>query len=539
MPKKLPLGAPKVVVSDLDASTVVRPDAQKAEKNGAGPMTVVVSGILAEGERVGAFVEVPSDVCLLAYGRGAPSYEDLDLSVFTDEGAPIVVDESPDAHPSVMLCPPHPERVYLSARASMGDGLVTIAAHLVPREHAVAVGRALGARGGGGEGSRPADWPGIDDVVRAHRDSLGGKWEEFRKVAVTVDPRLPTQVSFNLEPDQCVDGVFIPDDEVGTLEVEVSDDQGRSIARAKDGGRFKSLTVCSNTKMSASLALRPHTGRGLAAIVLARARGESYRDLADRRDVAWTGAALGLEEAMARRQGALVNAGYTHGKVVTQGKLLLGRRVSVPLEFKPAPGACERIDVMAGAPLSLVDGRIWDDRANLVASNTGYDGVTLFMCTKGRGHLDLDVHGRPGPFAVVARAEPWQSSAFAAAPLASARMLGRAAEGSHGVYVGVPVEVRSFHLDSEHQQVWDRTVSPAHCLRVVVGSEGDGMGLTLRLFDATTGEDLDRSQGTESVGAQVCAPSGEARRVRIELQTSTGRRKAIVGERLLQDATMP
>src|SRR6185437_11298992 len=97
----------------------------------------------------------------------------------------VAVDEAPDPRPAILLCPPHAPRVYVAAHVANGEGLVGVAAHLVPRDRAADVGRALSAHSAFGGGPRPADgFGGLDDRVRAHRAALGGTWEEFRKVAV-------------------------------------------------------------------------------------------------------------------------------------------------------------------------------------------------------------------------------------------------------------------------------------------------------------------------------------------------------------------
>jgi hypothetical protein len=193
-PGVAPVTAPHVTQGELDARSLLGDLPTRAMRLGAGPIAMVASGELAmPEERLGAFVEVPVDACLLAYARGAASVEDLDVSVYSEEGTPVALDEASDVHPTVLLCPPHPDRVYVSARAPAGDGLVALAAQLVPRDHAALVARALGARGAVGEGPRPADSvTGLDDVVRTHQTELGGTWELFRKTLVSADTRAPT-----------------------------------------------------------------------------------------------------------------------------------------------------------------------------------------------------------------------------------------------------------------------------------------------------------------------------------------------------------
>ncbi len=531
-PQKAPLAAPRVTAGDLDARVLLGDLPVRAQRLGAGPPSIAASGEMVEGERVGAFVEVPRDVCLLAYGRASSMVEDLDIAAFADEGNPVAVDEGPDPRPTLLLCPPHPERVYLAAHVVVGEGLVALGAQLVPTERAPDLGRALGARGGWGEGPRPAEaWPGLDDRVRARRASLGGAWEEQRRLAIAVDARSPALVTFPVEADACVDVLIVPDETVAMLEVEVMDGEGRVVARAKEGGAERTATVCSPLAFTGSVMVRPHVGRGLAAIVVSRARGEVARDLTSRADVAWVAPAQPLEHTRNARNAALAKAGYAAPTMSSAGALQIGRRASLPLDLGQS-ATCSRVDVVAGAPLALVEARIWDDAGTLVTSAEGVDGATLFACGKGKTRLDLETRGRPGPFAVLVRKERWQDAAFTKQPLAAARMLARAADGASMVHEGAPSAVRTVSLDSAKLVSWEGPVVAGRCLRVSVGAQGEGTGLDLRVFDVTSGAEIDRSPAANAVAVRACAPANAARQVRLELRATSGQLDAVIGERV-------
>ena len=204
----MPPPAPAVESGALDAHALLAASAELASAAGAGPLSIVASGEAAERERLGAFVEVPAAMCLLGSGRASSSVEDLDLAAFSDDGTPVAVDDGPDSHPTLLLCPPHPERVYLGAVAAAGEGLVAVGAQLVPPAQAAAVGKAMNAHGTRTASSRAAEaWPGLDDHVRRHHEALGGvgAWDVLRKVAIAVDARIPASVAFPLEPDACTD----------------------------------------------------------------------------------------------------------------------------------------------------------------------------------------------------------------------------------------------------------------------------------------------------------------------------------------------
>jgi hypothetical protein len=499
----------------------------RASKLGAGPLAIVAAGPMSEGERVGAFVEIPKDACLLAYARSSASLEDIDLAAFAAEGNPVAVDEGPDPKPTVLICPPHPDRVYVAAHAAAGEGLCVIAAQLVPRERADAVGRAVNAHGSAPKS--PETWPGLDDHVRAHRAALGGVWEEQRRVAVAVDSRAPSAVGFPIEEGGCVDALVVPDEDVAVVDVDVFDADGRLIARAKDTAQVRSVTVCSQLAVGGSLQVRPHIGRGLVAVVVSKTKGDTAHDLLARPEVTWVASGQPLDAAKARREGLLSKAGYGPATSTHTGQLQLGRRATVPVEL--SGGGCTRIDVVAGAPLALIDAAVWDDAGTLLASGDGADGAVLFACGKGKVRVDLGTRGRPGPFALLARPEKWKEPAFTSHPLAASRMLARSASPPASLPEGKAGTVRHAVLEPAKRYMQDANIAANSCLRITAGVSGDGTGLELRLFDAVSGEELDRSHGQTAASVRACASTG-ARSVRLEARATAGKLDAILGERI-------
>ena len=525
-----PTKAPRVQLGALEAGPLLGDLPARAMKAGAGPLAIVSSGPMSEGERLGAFVEVPADSCLLAYGRASPSLEDIDLAAFAEEGNPVAVDEGPDPKPTLMLCPPHPARVYVAAHAASGEGLCVVGAQLVPKERAAEVGRVAGAHGAsGGAPKTPEAWPGLDDLVRAHRSAIGGTWDELRRVAVQADARAVSAVSFQIEESGCSDALVVPDDDVAIVDVDVLDGEGRLVARARDGGPARSVTVCSETPMNGSLQVRPHIGRGLVAVVVAKTKSGTSREMITRPDVAWVAPGQPLDQTRAARNAALTKAGYGTPSASSNGQLQLGRRLTVPVELAAAAG-CTRIDIVAGAPLAQVDAAVWDASGALLASADGPGDTTLFACGGGKARVDLGTRGRPGPYAVLSRPEKWKDASFAAHPLAASRMLGRAATPPSGVFEGSVGSVHHASLDASHQYVQNTNIAAGQCVRVSVGTEGEGTGLELRLFDVTSGEELDRAHGQTTGAVRGCA-ANTARSVRLEARATAGKLEAIIGER--------
>jgi hypothetical protein len=532
---KGPPAAPRVMMGELDAKALLGEVPARSSKLGAGAVSVVASGETIEGERLGGFVMVPSGMCLLAYARASSSIEDLDVAVMADEGNPLASDDAPDPHPTILICPPHPDRVYVTSVTVAGDGLVALAVQFVPPEHAAEVGRAMGARGTRFASSQAQEaWRGLDDHVRAHREGLGGKWEEFHRVAIAVDARAPAYVAFPLEADGCTDALIVPDEDVAVLEVEAVDEAGRVLARAGGGVRDRSLTVCSSMAFGGALVIRPHIGQGLAAIILARARGEVAQDLSIRPEIAWASAHLPLEAAKGQRNSELAKTGYAPAESIQTGTLAIGRLLAVPLDFGGQKEACSRVDVVAGAPLALLRAEVWDDKGALVTRGEGGASVTLFACSRGKARLELEARGRPGPYVSLVRPERWRDPVFLQHPLAASRMLARTAVGPSALLEGAPLSVRMVTLDSAHMLGWDESIPAGKCLRVGAGAEGEGTGLVGRLIERVTGDEVDRSHAEHAVGLRACAEPGAPRSVHVELRVTAGKLDVVIGERLTE-----
>jgi hypothetical protein len=423
--------------------------------------------------------------------------------------------------------------VFVTATTAGGEGLVALGVQFVPVDRAADIGRALGARGTRFASPRAAEaWVGLDDHVRVHRERVGGKWEEFRRVAVSVDARVPVHVSFPLEADGCTDALVVPDEDVAVVEVEALDDAGHVLARAVGGTRDRSLTVCSALPFGGSLVIRPHVGEGLAAVVLARARGEVARDLTVPPDVAWASATGSLEGAKNARNAELAKEGYSAPDVVRTGILAIGRLAEIPLDLGMRKEACARVDVVAGAPLALLRAWVWDESGTLVTRGEGATSVALFACRHGKARLELEARGRPGPYASLVRAERWNDPAFSRYPLAASRMLERVAEGPSAVLHGMPLAVHAVALDAAHTLGWDESVPSGKCLRIGAGAEGEGTGLEGRVTERATGNELDRSHSGRAIGVRACAAPGASRDIRVEVRVTAGKLDLVIGERL-------
>lgn len=521
-----PSGQVTIVDDPLDGRRWLEREAMTVTSLGGGPLQLVATGFGNEGDKIGAFVTIPEDACLLAYGRGSFGVEDLDLYAFADDGATLAIDEAPDPHPAVVICPPHPGRAHLSARISQGRGIAALGAHAVSKEAIAEVGKALGARGRPGEAvGRAESWPGLDEKLAARRRKLGGEWEELRRVAVPADARAPTLVSAEIREGSCLDVLVLPDDEVQALDVAVLDESGRIVARGVPWGRQRTSLVCASVESVVSVELRPHGGHGLAAIVLSRAEAQSELGV----PFDSLGATHDLARARALRSNDLEGLGYAKAAEVARGTATVGRKESFPIDL---PEGCARVDVIAGAPIAGLVVDLWDSSGRLLAREDGSAAPSLFACGPGgKGRIDVEATSRRGPFAIELRRERSSPEALVAHPLAASRLLAHLESRATTAPISAQAagEARPIALEAGRAKRVDVPVREGRCVDVVAALDKGASGLELRLVDAQNVE-IARGRGHSLAMARACA-SRPLSSLYAEVRVDAGRGSALLAVR--------
>ncbi len=254
----------------LDGHALLAADAAIAITAGAGPLQVLGADIASEGDRLGGFVDIPADDCLLAFARPSPTIGDVDLFAYEDDGTPFSSDESPNQGGTVLVCPPHPRRLYVVARVMAGAGLLTVGVQGVPAKNADAVARAVRA-GSPGRGHRaPRRVAGAR--IEGARASRRGGWAlgRRRRVAVAAHAARHLADVDHAGAERCADILMAPSEEVASLDAVIEDARGRVAARARERGRDRSAVVCSAERAEISVAMRPRASQGLVAVVVAR-----------------------------------------------------------------------------------------------------------------------------------------------------------------------------------------------------------------------------------------------------------------------------
>lgn len=528
-PPKPPLGPPRVERGQIEIAALLGDAPKRAVAQGAGPHVIVASSVVGEGERVGAFVEATDDACLLAYARGSASIEDIDIYALSDDGSPIALDESPEPRPSILICPPRPRRFYVALEAATGAGLAVLVAHQVPRAKAKAVALAFGARGALGVSARAEAFPGLADALAERRRVLGGTWEESKRGSVAVDTTAPSYVAISAGAGDCLDVLVVPNDDVGLVDVELYDDEGRQVAKARGAAETRAVAFCTEETFAGSLRLRSHVGQGACGYVVSRTAASFAKEARARPDVAFHGVPLPLADAEKSRSEALSKAGYAAPTSTSRGTLTSSKILS---RYEELRAPCSRIDVVAGAPLRRSSVAVWSAQGTLLGEGDGLLGGVAYACGRGRARIDLEGRGGGGPFALTVRPVPWTGPELVSAPLAGSRMLSRASRGPNELFEGTAVGLRALSLSATTLAGLTEDVAPGACLAAYLGIEGAGNGVTLRATDDKTGEEIDRAHGEVSAGVVVCA-AAKPLRVKLEARTSIGAASGVIGLRKL------
>lgn len=509
------------------------PDTSRAREHGASDAEVIAVEAAATGDRITGMITVPLRSCVLLIARAAASVEDVDLFAYGDDGTVLGVDEAQDKTPTLLVCPPHPRHIYVAARVAAGHGLVAVGAQHVEAKDAERVGKAVGARHRPGEAdSRLTSWPGLEQKLAEHRRNIGASWQDVRRVALPLDPRVPTRLSAVVEENRCLDALVLPSEEVSHLDMTVMDASGRTVGRAAATGRSRSLVICSPVSAPISIEIRPHAGRGLAVVVLSRSAEGGSLELdvdAVRFDVAPT---ADLSETRAKNAVRLESAGYRAPELVGEGALQVGRRTSLSVDL---PAGCARIDVLSGTPVQGVQAWLWAADGSLISQDRGAGQLVLFACSRGgRGRLDTEALMRPGKYAVEMRDERETPKVLLAHPLAAGRLLSRMlARGviRSAAQVGAP---RVVSLEPTRLEAMDVLVPFGRCVDLTLALGAGAMGAELRLLDKEKDQELELVRGVFSASARACGlDRSNSLFVRAEMRVTTGATDALVVTRML------
>jgi hypothetical protein len=485
------------------------------------------------GDRVESLLEVPGDQCALVIARGSATIDDVDLMAFAEDGTSLGVDESQDKTPALLICPPHPQRIWLSARIASGHGLLALGAGRVSPKDAERARAAYRVKAGPDALGPGGAFPELEEKLAGHRREIGGTWQDVRRTPVPLESRLPTRISAAVDAGRCLDVLVLPGDDVGHVELVATDATGAILGRSQSSGRDRYLVVCAVSATTVALEIRPHSGRGAGLLVLSKTRDESERDLVDpiRIDAF---PAEELDRAVRSANERLERSGYRDGRTALRGSLEVGRRASFELTL---PAGCSRLDFVGGAPLRGVSSWVFDAQDRLVASLASSGRGALFVCgPAGPVRFDAEATLRPGPFALVVRPEPGSSAELVKAPLAAGRLLAQSIERGALQRASDVGLVRRFELSEAAIEAFELTVPFGRCIDIALGLDPGAAGAEIRLVSAASGKEIALGRGPHASSTRVCALDAESvkenLKTRVELRVASGAGVGLVATRM-------
>jgi hypothetical protein len=500
----------------IDAAEILSPAVVAAEEAGATDFDPLGARMMVEGEQLGSFVAIPEGACLLALGRGGQSVRDVDLFVYDDAGNRLGADQSPNAGAATLVCPPHPDRVYVAARVVTGEGILAVGIMTVPTSRADDVARAVDVRGRPGtDTGQLASWPGLETRIRERRLRLGGRWEDLRRVAIPLHSRARSVVSFVVDARRCVDVLVFPADEVHGLEATIVDRAGRVLARGRPPGQERSFVVCSHTDQELTLTVRPRQSSGLAAVILSRSAEGAASAIASRLDVLGATPLEPLDRAKAGLAEDLEGLSLSNRRMVAEGQATVGIQQGLAITL---PKGCVRIDVVGGAPLGRFTASLWSPQGRKIGEASGGARASLFACGQaGRGRIEVRADEREGPFAVSLARALKPTAALRDHPRAAGALLAwlDAAAGPVDFGAAEDAEVVSLPADQRVERVVE--VPGEGCLDVVVAVSPPSAGLSYRALTGT--KVIGAGRAERVLGDQLCDVGGP---VTVELSLDTG-----------------
>lgn len=491
-------------------------DAARARAAGAGDTVVLAVEAATEGDAVSAMLSVPADSCALVLARAGAEVTDLDLMVVGEDGRLLGLDLAPDATPSVMVCPPHPERLFVSARVADGLGLVALGAQRVPPSAANALMARLGLAP---HGSRLDDEAGRLEPLERRRQALGPEWSTVYLTKLPLSARRSSHFDVDVTGSRCVEIAGYVEPLAQPTELLLRDEAGRIITSQTWTESITTSTLCAATTTRISAELRSLRGQGWAVVNVNRSIEGAASRLAAHRDVVFVGPGPAFDATLQQLEGRLSQAGLEQRQRLPLSVEAGSRTSSAQLQLR---AGCARLDVVARSTALGVETKLWRlPEEQLIARARGLGHTTLYSCGAARTEqLELRAVSPLERALLVISQERQAPPALVAAPLAASRaldaLLGVVALGSLDELSGARALTLS---DATRTSLPELELEPQCCATFSVGAEPGVQGLELRLLHGSSGVELAYAMGDQEVALRYCAAQ---ERVRVQPRVEVG-----------------
>ena len=489
-----------------------------AARLGATDGRVLITGAGITGDSLGLAYSPDSKKCTVLLARGSETTSDVDLFVYGDDGTWYGSDERANKDATVVLCPPHPARLYLTARVASGYGRLAIGVATVDKEHADSIERSFaGERLDGPTPRRHGGWPALNEAASARARNMPGQWVHEKQILFPVAPEAPTHFTVALRAHSCSDLLLVPATEVAHLSVSAVPMDGEVLGEAAAFGDARGLLMCSEEPAELTIRVRPHAGQGMVAVLLARA---DFDAVTSSRQAIWLGASAPetLEQAQTQSWKRAERRSRKRARVVARGTSATGRRERHPLS---APAACYRYELLSAAPTRSIAGWLWDGAGKMVSKSSGTHRLALYGC--GRTHrVDVEVTERGGKYLVERTRLMNTPPALKTLPIAAARLLA----ALDGISSTTEPNIQPIPVVSRRLNKVNVVVAGGSCKQVIFTLGEGQMDAELRVA-----EDSARARsfrGLYTAQTRLCSPNAEFTTFSLELHANRGAGTALL-----------
>ncbi len=480
-------------------------DARLAEAAGAERASMIIAEAGAVGDRFTKVVDIDDSSCLLIMARSSERIADIDLYAYAEDGVLIAVDDRPDASPALLICPPHPRHIYVTARIAIGQGVLAVGVQRVPvdKAHRVRMAMHLAAHPVASEAIN-AIQPDADERLVAHHKVLRGQWTAIAQSTLAVDYRIPTVLGLAIDPGTCVDVLVLTPTTLSGLDVELLDESGRTVGRSVEAEQDESIVACAENRRNVALQFRPHDGIGTVLVLVSRGSLGSGRAVEQALELT---EGVDLEQLAKRVHDENRAMRAEPPQVVARMALVRGQQQRITTRIE---SGCVRFDVFAGAPSLGVHVRAYSADDELLSNNGGAQYFPLVACARGLVTLVVEAQIRGGPVTVEKYPEALPSAVASSHPRAIARLFQKA------WHLGLVKSLAEFDVIEtialRDKKQWDRNVSVnvGKCVDAFVSLDGDSAGVSLNWTDSNSAEVVDGEQHPDSAHVQLCCGLGSS-----------------------------
>ncbi|MDB4972451.1 MAG: hypothetical protein JWN48_792 [Myxococcaceae bacterium] len=341
-------------------------------------------GFLPPSGRAAYPVRIATGECAVFVAMATASMADLDASLYTAEGAPLIEDDSTGARPTLTFCASAagPVEAYLTLHAYQGAGSFVAAQFSRARRPDDDLRTAVSAGGGAsalGQLAQTLHERGFEDVAP--------------RVSLPVGAG-PVRMAVHVVAGECYTLAAEGGEGVDELGLRLVDAEGGELANGVGEPQLAALQYCADDRAELALEVVARRGQGLAQV----ARFRAQQGVVGGVRALWLGepAPTPAAWAQAKVSGTESAGGKPRAGAFLTQQVPLRQGEVFELPAKPAQGPCEVWQAELAPGLSRATLRVENDRGELLAEADSEHMRACVMVCEASGLHRVSLLGRAG-----------------------------------------------------------------------------------------------------------------------------------------------